>query len=262
MRANAIICSLLAITASAAPACAQDTFQWSGRLRSGGTVSVMGITAGIEATPASGDQVEIVATGLDQGEHVEVVEHAGGLTFCVLHEGMTRSRRAGDGCEVDGEDVDREDRWHHDQVRIRVPAGAQLTAHSISGAVEVTGLAAHVEARSVSGNVRVSTRGTADAKSVSGNVDVEMGEVPNGRSFEFKSISGRVQVTLPAGAGAELRVHTLSGDIESDFPLESRDRGRGRPHVRVGSRMQGVIGDGGARIDLQTVSGDIRVRRR
>jgi hypothetical protein len=256
--------ALFALTASAAPALAQD-FRWNGRVASGDQVEVIGISADIEAGPTSGAQVEVTATGLRNGARVEVDEHSGGITVCVIHAGTYRRTRGDDDgrCNVEG----RGGRWnrgHSDDVsvRVRIPAGVRFAGRTVSGEVTADGLTADVEASSVSGDVHVSTRGTVEAQSVSGDVEVSMGRLPRSGTLEFRSVSGSLEITLPSDAGAEIRAETLSGDIQSDFPLEVSGRNRGRYHVQVGNRARGTIGNGGPRVELETVSGDIRVRRR
>jgi hypothetical protein len=265
MRSIATQLSLLSLSLSLVPAvAAQDTFRWSGRVNPGNEVEVIGVAADIEAV-GGGSTVEVTATGLEDGARVEVEQRAGGVTFCVVHAGM---RRTGEGrCSQNGGNERRNWSWrnHEDvEVHVRVPAGVRFSASTVSGDVDVQGLTGDVDAHSVSGDVHVETRGMVEAGSVSGDLDIEMGRVPQNGSLEFKSVSGDVQISLPASTGAELRASTLSGDIESDFPLEmsGRDRDRGRFHVEVGRRARGTIGNGGVRLEVETVSGDITVRRR
>lgn len=260
---TAAAASVFVITASAAPAFAQN-FRWAGRVASGDEVEVIGISADIEAEPASNGQVEVTATGLRNGARIEVDQHSGGITVCVIHAGTYRRTRGdGDGrCNIQGRGWRHRSQGDDVEVHVRVPAGVRFAGRTVSGEVTAEGLTADVSASSVSGDVRVSTRGTAEAQSVSGDVEVVMGRLPGNGNLEFRSVSGSLDISIPSNAGAEIRAETLSGDIESDFPLESRDRNRGRYHVQVGSRMRGTIGNGDARIELETVSGDIRIRRR
>jgi hypothetical protein len=263
MRSIAIRASLLILSAAAVPALAAQNFRWNGRVATGDAVEVIGISADIEATAASGSEVLVTATGLSDGAHIEVEQHSGGVTFCVVHSGMHRT--GGGRCNMQG-NHERRHNWNHEaiEVQVRIPAGVDFEGRTVSGSVDAQGLTGDVEAHSVSGDVRVTTRGSVEAQSVSGDVRVTMGSLPDRGTLEFKSVSGDIEITLPAGADAELRANTLSGEIESDFPLDinGRDRERGRFHVQVGSRARGTIGEGGPRIELETVSGDIRVLRR
>ena len=139
----------------------------------GDEVEVIGISADIEAEATSGSEVVVTATGLRNGARIEVDEHSGGITVCVIHAG-THRRGRGDGngrCNVEG----RGGRWNHRNgddvsVHVRIPNGVRFAGRSVSGEVTAEGLTADVEAHSVSGDVRVSTRGSVEAQSVSGDV--------------------------------------------------------------------------------------------
>src|SRR5687767_12481386 len=68
----------------------KDEFRWSGRITPGATLEVKGINGRIQATPAVGREIELVA--LKRGRRhdpklveIEFVEHAGGLTICAVY---------------------------------------------------------------------------------------------------------------------------------------------------------------------------------
>jgi hypothetical protein len=261
MRSIATGTALFIITlAAASAASAQDDFHWSGHVDAGDRVEVIGISADIDAQSAGGSSVEVTATGLHDGAHIEVQQHADGITFCVVHAGL---HRTGDRCNQEG-NGEHHYRWHDEDVRVqvRVPSGVRFTASTVSGDVDVEGLTADVQAHSVSGDVQVSTRGSVEAGSVSGDLQLTMGRLPARGSLEFRTVSGDVDITLPRDANAELRASTLSGDIDSEFRLEVSGRNHGRGfRVEVGQRAHGTLGHGGAQLDVETVSGDITVRK-
>jgi DUF4097 and DUF4098 domain-containing protein YvlB len=68
-------------------------------------------------------------------------------------------------------------------------------------------------------------------------------------------VNGPVHVELPADASAEVTASTINGDIDSDFPLTVSGR-HGPRHAR------GTLGSGGRRLSLNTVNGEIELRRR
>jgi DUF4097 and DUF4098 domain-containing protein YvlB len=157
---------------------------------------------------------------------------------------------------------------------VRVPAGVRVSMASVTGDVYATGLHSPVRAASVSGSVRVSSDGPVQASSVSGNVEATMGRTA-GESLRFSTVSGNVIVRVPASTDADFSARTLSGSIESDFPLElgSAEGRRGRRdddddhhrarhvHVRIGQEAHGRLGRGGPDLRVNTVSGDISLLR-
>ena len=127
--------------------------------------------------------------------------------------------------------------------------------------MEARRLRGPVDARSVSGNVRVSTAGPVQASSVSGDVVATLGRM-GGQDLQFRSVSGNVTLEVPAGLDAEFEARTLSGEIDSDFPLlVGRGDERGRFRVHVGQQAHATLGRGGPALRVTTVSGDVVLRR-
>jgi DUF4097 and DUF4098 domain-containing protein YvlB len=129
----------------------------------------------------------------------------------------------------------------------------------VSGDVEVNGAGDEVRARSVSGNVRLErVRAPAvSASSVSGDVEAQIDALTGAGDLRFTSVSGNVSLQLPRSLDADVTLKTVSGELDSDFPLV----------IRGGSRMArrtitGTIGRGGRELQLTTVSGNVRLRAR
>lgn len=146
-----------------------------------------------------------------------------------------------------------------------------LEARSVSGSVEIDDVQGPMKLRSVSGDIEVTDyAGQAEANSVSGDISIERSRVKRpdivtvsgdvrveGVAGEgdgkVKTVSGDIELRL-AGEAMELEFQTLSGDVEvdaADAKLEKK--GRREWSVR--------IGQGGARLKVKTVSGDLAVRR-
>ncbi len=70
----------------------------------------------------------------------------------------------------------------------------------------------------------------------------------------LKTVNGRVSVTLPPDANAEISAHTLNGSISSGLDLPAKK------HWPVGTDLQGTLGKGGAQIHAETVNGSIQMR--
>ena len=69
-----------------------------------------------------------------------------------------------------------------------------------------------------------------------------------------ETVNGRVMIKLPENADVEVSADTLNGSINGrDFGLET-DKGF------VGSDLNGKIGSGSARLNIDTVNGSIRIR--
>jgi DUF4097 and DUF4098 domain-containing protein YvlB len=151
----------------------------------------------------------------------------------------------------------------------------RIDLHSVSGDVEFEGTAVRSSFETVSGEITiVGVTGEISANTVSGDVALEAGEVTQGR-FEAvsgdlilslslasggrlacDSMSGDVKLSLPSAQQAEFTAQSFSGDIHTDFGDSARvSRG---PGVMLEHRE----GDNGAKIRLESFSGDISIRSR
>lgn len=243
----------------------QEDFRWTGRIAQGNTVRIQGISGDVRAERASSGRVQVVAhrTGRD-AERVEVraVETGDGITICAVYPDSR-----GDGaCNANRGRSDGDRRRSTDaqvDFTVRLPDGVRLNVGVVNGDVSAMGLRSAVQVSTVSGDIRISTTGPAEANSVSGDIDATFG-VRDTREMNFNAVSGDVTLRLAAGADARVSANTLSGDIDSDFELDREPRApgsRGGVDVRIGQRASGTIGRGGPALGINTVSGDIRIVR-
>ncbi len=133
----------------------------------------------------------------------------------------------------------------------------RATSESVSGDVTLRGIEGELKVETVSGDARVSESRLRqlDGGSVSGDLDFDV-DLIGSASVNIESMSGNVTLRLPAGLSATVNAETFSGSLASDFSLKIIDE------KGPGSEMRGKLGNGDARIDLESFSGDIRVRQR
>jgi DUF4097 and DUF4098 domain-containing protein YvlB len=258
-------------------------FSWSGAIAQGKTLRVKNIIGDITVEVASGREASVTAIKRE-GRHgdmedVEIrrLEDEDGVTFCVVYP-----HHDDDGdCDMESRRRNRRGRWNDQndtEVRftVRVPAGVKLSAGTVTGDVVATGMRADTDARSVSGDVslRDIEATVVEATSVSGNIelsrinatevgaetvsgDVEFsGEIRARGEYDLKTLSGDVIMQIPRNAGAEITGATFSGDFDSSFPITTRSSSRSARRQRI----NGTIGDGSARIRVESFSGDVELR--
>jgi DUF4097 and DUF4098 domain-containing protein YvlB len=114
-----------------------------------------------------------------------------------------------------------------------VRPGRRVEAETASGAVEIQGASNDVKAHAASG--RVAVQGNPGANSY----------------WELKTVSGGVQLSVPAAANFHLSAQAVSGEIRTDIPIMIEEQGKHSLRARMGN--------GGARVEVQTVSGEIRL---
>lgn len=265
MGAAAVLAALLLPVDAAAQR--TDTLRWTGQLAGDAYVEVRNIAGDVRVEPTSGDRVEVL--GIRRARHsrledvdMSVEEHGEGVTVCVVYAGsQSRGGRRGDrdehrrgrGCPEHNH-LNLRDNDARMEFVVRVPRGRDALLSSVSGDVEAKGLTGYVDAYTVSGDVEVTTAGAAQAGTVSGDIEVTIGVRSWEGELDFHTVSGDIEVTLPAGVDADVRAATMSGDIDSDFPLEVSGRFSRK-------KVQGSIGRGGPGLNLETLSGTIRLIR-
>jgi DUF4097 and DUF4098 domain-containing protein YvlB len=138
-------------------------------------------------------------------------------------------------------------------------ANAPGRAATVSGAVTLRGVGGEVEAKSVSGDVTVKGGETSrvELQTTSGDVHFAASLAKDGR-LDVKSVSGTVDLDLPASTAADFDVTTFSGDITNDFGPAARRTSEYAP----GKELSFSTGSGGARVVAKSFSGSVHLRKR
>lgn len=263
-----ILSAVALFAAAAAPLAAQRAdFQWNKALSAGSTVTVNNINGDIKIVPSTSGRVEV--NGYKHGssrytDHLKVDVHEGsrGVTICVLRDdndsycddgGVHTDRRGWQG--------DRNNDWGNGDMRLELAVPTNLLVHpsTVSGDITVSGMHGDISANSVSGDIRMDDMHAAalHANTVSGDVRIEISELTGSGDFSFHSVSGDLELTLPRTFSADVNMTTVSGDVDSDFAMTLTG---GRFSRRGG--LTARIGQGGRRLDVSTVSGDLKLHQR
>ena len=230
-------------------------FVWHGTVEVGQTVQIKGVNGAIIAERASGAEIEVRAEKRgrrsDPGEvRIEILEHEDGVTVCAVYpssRGRENTCEAGSGgsnsvrnndvqvtfyCQCSGERrICRSDReWRRRGTRSRFDVGA----------------------KSVNGDIEISTVGFAEASTVNGSIDAAMERYDIASGLSFSTVNGSISLDLPDDVDADVDAQWVNGRLESDLPLELI--GRVSRHS-----AKGVLGQGGPELNLRTVNGSIHV---
>lgn len=132
-------------------------------------------------------------------------------------------------------------------------AKGEVRVRSGSGDIEIVRPSSTVVGNTGSGKVRV-TGATEDLRLRTGSGDITVDGNPSATSYwDFRASSGDVRLNVPSGASLRFYAHSSSGNIDVGIPgaTEEQDE-RHEAHAR--------IGDGKARVEAQTSSGNISLR--
>jgi DUF4097 and DUF4098 domain-containing protein YvlB len=147
---------------------------------------------------------------------------------------------------------------------IRVPRSASIVFNQVNffsgGNVEVRDMDGNVELNLKNGDAKlINMGGGVVANTVSGSITVRFAEISKSPS-SISSVSGDVDVTMRPSSKASLQLRSISGEVYTDFDIAmGKTAGDMR---RVGGQLvQGTVNGGGTTISLQSVSGDVFVRK-
>lgn len=236
-------------------------FKWSDQLAAGRWARVSNINGTITVGRASGDKVEVTAVkrwtrGNPDDVQIEARKDGEDVVICALWGGQKT-------CD-DSNGRHRNNRWNDDNsddvsvdFTVLIPKGVKINAASVNGRVEVTGAAADAEVSCVNGEVRVETStGPLSVSTVNGNVHARISGESAKTDMAFSTVNGSVFAELPPDFGADVRMTTVNGSLNSDYAMTVQ--GRIDPH-----NLSAHVGaPGGPRITLTTVNGSIDLRKR
>ncbi len=140
---------------------------------------------------------------------------------------------------------------------LSVPRGARLeSVEVISGRLDIENVTGGVKASCISGQFTArNLAGEAKLSNVSGSLEATFDKLDDTSNVTLNNVSGRIILRIPSDTNGTIKANTLSGQITNDLGLPVR---RGE---YIGKDMAGQLGNGGARIKLSTVSGQIGIQR-
>jgi DUF4097 and DUF4098 domain-containing protein YvlB len=132
-----------------------------------------------------------------------------------------------------------------------------VDANTVSGALEAQGINGKLNFNTVSGDLTLADGWLErlDANGVSGDVTADIDLDPLG-GMQVTTVSGEVTLRLPAEADAKVNLHSLSGDVRSEFGELKRTKA---PASHV---VSGSLGAGSGHVSVTTMSGRVILLRR
>lgn len=129
---------------------------------------------------------------------------------------------------------------------------------AISSGITVQCVKGDVAARVTSGQIAVSdTEGDVELNVSSGSASYT-GPIHSERRYRLKTLSGNVSMDIPDSVGFTAVLSAYSGQIEKDFQFSNDSQ---TPPSRDNRRVVVKHGDGRGRIELDSFSGHVRLRK-
>lgn len=137
-----------------------------------------------------------------------------------------------------------------------VGARGRVEATSVNAGITLRDVSGpRVEATTVNGSVRLAEIDSRNVEATTVNGEVQYdGRIYSDGRYSFNSHNGALSISVPANTNADVSVSTFNGSFSAGFPVSFRQ-------ARGDKSFQFVLGSGGARLELQSFNGPIRLRR-
>jgi len=132
-----------------------------------------------------------------------------------------------------------------------------VDVHSVNGSLRMTNVTGRINADATNGRIILEGIRSSDveAATVNGSVRYD-GTIEDSGRYRLSTHSGDVTLAVPQSINATMSVSTFSGHFDAGFPITLT---RTATEQR---RFSFTVGDGSARVDLESFSGNIRIEQR
>lgn len=129
-----------------------------------------------------------------------------------------------------------------------------IKVNASSGKVELHNVGGRLEATTDSASINIDDGHLSDVVvKISSGTFKYTGSLAKNSASSIKTVSGNVTLRLPRDSSFQLLASSSSDDIHTDFELKDRQRND--------QFLNGTVGDGSAKLTIETDSGSIRVER-
>lgn len=237
-----------------------DAWTWHSRLNAGQTLAIRNLNGPVEVTQASGTETVVTTekswlSSDSASVQIQVVPTSSGAMICAIWPGSTGSE-----CTA-GHNINYHRNGHdHNDVAVKftiqLARGVKLDVGSVTGDVDVEGASAPVTVNTVTGDLSIQTSAwPVQLTTVTGDISATTG-APGSESAKVTAVTGDVSLDIPSSSNLVVTAHTTAGDINNDFSLPVTEQKYG-----PSQSLTGTLGSGGAKLELNTVTGDITLNK-
>lgn len=135
---------------------------------------------------------------------------------------------------------------------LKVPQGMLLDIETTNGKINLDSFDGEVQLESTNGSLTANNvRGNFKGETTNGSIRLELLAFDGG-SLNCRTTNGNVTISVPGDIQADLSARTTNGSIKTDIPMKISGSMSRR-------KVNGTLNGGGARIDLRTTNGSIRI---
>jgi lia operon protein LiaG len=141
-------------------------------------------------------------------------------------------------------------------------SGDLVKIEDLSNPIEVKTLAADISFANITG--------PAVFHSISGNIEGVFGTVNQEAPSSFTCVSGFIDIALPSSTGIDVNLKSISGKIYSGFDIKRKEETVNKDKKASGmnqiggmiQQTEGLINEGGVKLSLLSISGNIYIRQK
>jgi len=151
-----------------------------------------------------------------------------------------------------------------------IPNKVKLSIHDIHAEITTTYIVENfkgeAEINALNSQVKMTNiSGPVVANATNGNVEIKFSTLTPDKPNSILSVNGYVDVTLPEDTKADLQLHTVNGEAYTDWEIKVDKNASAAMPVVANMNMfniEGSINGGGIPISIQSVNGDIYLRKK
>ena len=236
---------------------ATDTWTRTYKVAADGRFELINVNGRITAEPATGDEVVVEGRRTAKARSDEAAKEL--LAKLEIRE------------EVSGSTVRVESRpprlsgfsSHEVEWIIKVPKGLTVDLRTVNGGVRVNNLNGTVYAKTTNGGVKgvgiIPT--TFEATSVNGGVELELAAPLDSTDvIELETVNGGIELAMQSESKATIAARCVNGGVRVDESLDV-DREEITHEFERKRRLNGTMNGGGAKVNVSTTNGGIRLHR-
>ena len=146
---------------------------------------------------------------------------------------------------------------------VKVPKGLTVDLRTVNGGVRMNGLSGEIHAKTTNGGIKGTNLviDNLEASVVNGGVEIELGSPLDATdAVELTTVNGGVTFALPSESKAAITARAVNGGVRAseDLKIEREDESSERESRR---RLTGTMNGGGARVNVSTTNGGVRLSR-
>ena len=236
---------------------ATDTWTRTYKMAADGRFELINVNGRIHAEPADGAEIVVEGRRTAKGSSDEAAK--ANLAKLEIREevGETRVRVESRPPRLSGFNSGHEIEW-----TVKVPKGVIVDLRTVNGGVRLNGLSGEIHAKTTNGGVKGMGLivDTIDASAVNGGIEIELGAPLDAvDSVELQTVNGGISLALPVESKATIAARAVNGGVRTNnLDIAKEDRGREMGPTR---RLNGTLNGGGAKVNLNTTNGGVRIER-